>query len=137
MSSVVCPYGCDIAGRRFNEKLDNASIVALIPARYVACHIQPRGRHATTTHKPREAGTIMGLSRRQFFKISAGAVAATMADSVMTGAAPWSKLIRENPGSDGHRRFTLMQDERRAASSETARTQRGTTFNPLHERHSD
>jgi hypothetical protein len=76
----------------------------------------------------------MGLSRRQFFKISAGAVAATMADSVMTGAAPWSKLIRENPGSDGHRRFTLMQDERRAASSETARTQRGTTFNPLQER---
>src|SRR5688572_28246873 len=109
MSSVVCPYGCDIAGRRFNEKLDNASIVALIPARYVACHIKPRGRHAKTTHKPREAGTIMGLSRRQFFKISAGAVAATMADSVMTGAAPWSQLIRENPGSDGHQRFTLCR----------------------------
>lgn len=81
----------------------------------------------------------MGFSRRQFFKMSAGAAAVTMADGMLACAAPWTNGTQKSESTSPPPARQVVQEDRNSSKSTTPKTPAGGatsrgSFNPFKER---
>jgi hypothetical protein len=77
----------------------------------------------------------MSLSRRQFFKLSAGTAAASMVNGITACATHWPNAMREEKGTPTPPPARhIVQDDRRSGTAQTAADRSSGSFNPLKER---